>query len=420
MITAGGKARALLSQAFSLLLLLSTGSSSVAFAQPTLNDLWAGRAHFEQVSEIKFGEDKPGVPSETATWYAVKDGRWFAFSRVIVIPPPPACPSEHRRVVVRESLDKGRTWSPPVLAVEPGMSTKGDGCAVLDGSSYYDRDTRAWHLVAQCLDRAEVGGWGLCHYTRRSSTPMGRFVPDPANPVVRGGQLWREICREAKSCPPGVIDEGTPDIVGKRDGVFTVTIHGYEPKSGRGYRGVIATPDFHSWRIAGADLPQGPTLSRLDCKSWFPGCIGFGEASSLVSQGRIYTLVETMDRGLACQQDQQWYFALLRSRTLSWPTSGRGDWEFSPGTPLLKRSWPDPRTPCALAYAHFLRDANALYLTYEDWEAHYGRIHRRLLKLVKGGGPVVQIPKEARGGPSDIRIAHVISSKGRKQVRVKG
>ena len=383
--------RTLLFRALCLLLLVSIGPSPTAVAEPTLNDLWLGRAHFEQIGEIRFGEDKPGVPSETATWYAVREGHWFAFSRVIVNPPPPACPSEHREIVVRESADKGRTWSPAVTAVQPGTSSKGDGCAVLDGSSYYDRASHTWHLLAQCLDRAEVGGWGLCHYTRRSPAPTGRFVADPLNPVVRGGQLWRNICREAKACPPGVIDEGTPDIVGKQDGVFTITMHGYEPRSGRGFRGVVATPDFHSWRTRGPGLPDDATLGPMDCKYWFPGCVGFGEASSIVSQGRIYTLIETMDRGLTCQRDQQWYFVLLRSRGLSWPSSGDGAWQFSPGNPLLKRRWPDARTPCALAYAHFVRDGRSIYLTYEDWEPNYGRLHRRLLKLVPGGGPLVQI-----------------------------
>jgi hypothetical protein len=383
-------AHAPLRQWLYFLLLCLISPSPVASARPTLDDIWSGGAHFEQIGEIRFGENKPGVPSETATWYAVKNGRWFAFSRVVVKAAPAGCPGEHRRIVVRESLDKGLTWSPAVTAIEPGISRAGDGCAVLDGSSYYDQKLHIWHLLAQCLDSGEAGGWGMCHYTRRSNTPMGAFTADHSNPVIRGGAVWGKICGPGKACPLGVIDEGTPDIVGKQDGVFIITMHGYEPKSGRGYRGVIATSDFHTWRTKGVGLPDNATLSQVDCRSWFPHCIGFGEASSLISRGRLYILIETMDRGLACQRDQQWYFVLMRSKGPSWPRSGQGGWELSPATPLLQRKWPDAGTPCALAYAHFIRDGNSIYLTYEDWEANYGWLHRRLLKLVPGGGPPVQ------------------------------
>ncbi len=42
-------------------------------------------------------------------------------------------------------------------------------------------------------------------------------VPNAANPVVKGGQLWSQICSgKNKHCSPNdTVDEGTPDIVMK-------------------------------------------------------------------------------------------------------------------------------------------------------------------------------------------------------------
>jgi hypothetical protein len=295
------------------------------------------------------------------------------------------------RVVVRESLDKGKSWSSPVVAVEPRRGSRGDACAVLDGSTYFDAAVHVWHLLAQCLDLNDQGGWALCHYTRRSDSPLGLFVADSANPVVRGGELWSRICGPAKSCPVGVIDEGTPDIVTKRNAMFLVTLHGFDQRSGKGYRTAVATPDFRTWATAGDMLPNDATLSQRDCASWFPSCVGFGEGSSLISDGHIYTIAETMDKSLLCQNDQQWVFVLMRSKTLAWPRSGEGAWDEFRQRPLIRRSWPDAHTACAVAYARWIADGSDIYLTYEDWEPNHARLHRRLFLLVQGSGQPLRV-----------------------------
>jgi hypothetical protein len=295
-------------------------------------------------------------------------------------------------VLVRESRDKGRTWSNPVTAASPGAGAAGDGCAILDGSTFYDRSSGIWHLLAQCLDRNEQGGWSLCHYSRRAATPLGPFVADRANPVVRGGQLWTSICAGArKSCPSGIVDEGTPDIVEKRDGQFIVTLHGYDGKTGKGYRAAAATPDFRKWSVTGDGLPGDAILTAAECSGWLVGCVGFGQATAIRSRGRIYIVAEAMDRSLLCQQDQRWTFALLRSKQSAWPRSGLGGWETFRVTPLLRPSNPDPKTPCQVAYARWLIDGSDTYLIYEDFEPKHLRLHRRLLKLVEGDGPPLRL-----------------------------
>ena len=371
--------------------LLCLSACAPASAKPTLDDLWRGKAHLEQVGELSFGQDVRGRASETASWFVARHGVWFAFSRANAARPASLCKNDHMQVVVRESRDKGRSWSSPVVAASPGISREGDGCAILDGSSFYDQASGTWHLLAQCLDVQNRGGWSLCHYSRRSQSPLGAFAPDPANPVVRGGQLWSRLCGPGRACPAGIVDEGTPDIVAKRPDGFLVTIHGYHPASRAGFRAVIATPDFRRWTTSGGSLPGTAILSARDCAGWLPGCVGFGQASTVFANGRIYLVAESMDRGLGCVKNQRWVFAIMRSRTGAWPRSN-GGWDRLPDKALIHRKWPDANTSCALSYARWLVDGSDVYLIYEDWEPNHARLHRRLLKLVPGGGRTLKIP----------------------------
>lgn len=377
---------AVLKSLIQLLVPLCLGVTT-ACAQPTLDDLWEGRARFEQVGELNYGAlHADGVPKAAAGWYTASVGRWYAFSRSVVVDRSAHCPLDHTEVIVSESRDKGRTWSTPVVAASPGASAAGDGCAILDGSTFYEQSSGIWHLLAQCLDRDQRGGWSLCHYTRRAESPLGRFVADPTNPVVRSGQLWHSICAGArKSCPLSVVDEGTPDIVENHNGLFIVTLHGFDGKNG--YRTVVATPDFRTWSVAGEGLPNDAILTAAECSAWLAGCVGFGQATAVRSGNHIYMVAEAMDRSLLCQEDQTWTFALLRSKKRAWPRSGQKEWELFRPEPLLRPSNPDPKTRCQVAYARWLVNGADTYLIYEDWEPKHKRLHRRLLKLVAGAGP---------------------------------
>lgn len=76
----------------------------------------------------------------------------------------------------------------------------------------------------------------MCHYYLPGASPLSPlgFIPDPRNPVVRGGQLFSQICAgSGKHCTVGTVDEGTPDIVVKRDGFYYVTFHGYDYQTAR-------------------------------------------------------------------------------------------------------------------------------------------------------------------------------------------
>jgi hypothetical protein len=372
------------------LFLAGLGTTS-ACAQPTLDDLWQGKAHFRQVGELNYGGlHADGVPKASAGWYAVADGRWYAFSRTVIPRREARCASDHTQVVVSESRDQGRSWSAPVVAAAPASSRAGDGCAILDGSTFYDRSDGTWHMLAQCLDYNARGGWSLCHYSRRAASPVGRFSPNPANPVVRGGRLWSRICAgSGKRCHARVRDEGTPDIVEKVNGQFLVTLHGFDGRNG--YRTVVSTPDFRTWSTSDGPLPGDAILSSADCAAWLPGCVGFGQGEAVRSGRHIYMIAEAMNRSLMCQANQNWTFALLRSREGSWPRSGRGGWETFRNTPLLRPARPDPRIACQISYARWLVDGADIYLVYEEWAPGRRRLHRRLLKLVSGPGPAVSL-----------------------------
>jgi hypothetical protein len=71
-----------------------------------------------------------------------------------------------------------------------------------------------WHYLAQVLQAGAAGAWQLSRFSLHSPSPFGSWVPNPANPVVHGGQLFNQICSGAgKHCEVGMVDEGTPEIV---------------------------------------------------------------------------------------------------------------------------------------------------------------------------------------------------------------
>lgn len=368
--------------AVAMVLILHTDPAIASAKVARLADLWEGRAHFRQVGTIDWS-DAPGQHSEIGTWYTVRGRLWYAFSRAYLNVGNPACTGDYTRVVVRKSGDHGTTWSSPVTVADPGVSAKGDGCAILDGSSIYDARAQTWHMLAQCMALWNAGGWSLCHYTRTGASPMGRFVPDPANPVVRGGGLWSRICSGAgKECPPTTYDEGTPDIVEKRQGEFWVTFHGAGPGAKTAFRGVAASRDFVNWRTSGRGLPDDAVFGAKDCDAWLAACIGTGAVDSVIERPYIYMIGEIMNKSLACQTDQTWHFELYRSRYGSWKKSQSGAFEKLAGPPLLKPGFPDAATPCPVNYARFVRDASGIYLIYEDWGPGRAFLKRRLMKLV--------------------------------------
>lgn len=170
------------------------------------------------------------------------------------------------KIVVRASLDRGATWGAPVDVAVPDLVRV---CCYVDGGPFFDADTGTWHYIMQSLAVNGTGGWSLSYASRADASPLGPWTLSPANPVVRGGQLFAGLCgRAGQHCGRGTVDEGTPQIVTKRarDGAFIVTFHGYDYGANRAVRGAAATRDFVHWQTgAAAGLADDVIFSSADC-----------------------------------------------------------------------------------------------------------------------------------------------------------
>lgn len=360
-----------------LLLILMIPVGSAAWSASTANDavdrslarLWGEQAKFEPNLQLRIATNGPVIQAadhppygdgmDMGTEIVPVSGVWYMFNREFHYEPhPPQCQYGHARVVVRKSLDRGRSWSLEAVVASPDLA-RGE-CIVADGSAFWDRETATWHYLAQALTVGRV--WNMNHYTRHSADPVGPFAADSDNPAVRGGQLWRQICGLGKMCPAGTHDEGTPDIVEKRNGYFVVSFHGAFGHPSIGFRGVAKTRDFHNWVVDAPDLPGGPIWSRRDCQTWAvawnsTGCIGGGAATTMVTPLYVYMLIESADISLGCTTGQHWEFGLVRAPHFV----KSGNWQQFPTNPFLV----DTRASgCSLQYAQLFNDGPDVYLSY--------------------------------------------------------
>ena len=293
------------------------------------------------------------------------NGKWYLFSREYSYAPnPPQCASDFSRIVVRGSADHGKSWSPEVVIAEPNLA-RGE-CALADGHAYWDADTGTWHYLVQMLK--SDGAWNIDHFSLQSANPMASFVADLANPVVKGGALWSAICGQGKSCPSGTIDEGTPEISRKTNGLYYVTFHGVNIGAGSpqvitGYRGIATTPDFHTWTTSGNGLPNDAIWSSRDCQGWniswsaTTGCVGGGDASTLITSQHTYMLIESSDISVGCVAGQNWAIGLVRAPTVA----ASGQWEQLPSNPLMSAT---NGAPCGVQYPSLFTDSGQVYASY--------------------------------------------------------
>ena len=344
-------------------------------APPSLDDLWAGTAHFSPVASFDVGS--PGFEDvDAGTRVVVVNGTWFLFGRADA-PATPACPSGMISINVRASADKGRSWGPPSpLAAPDGVGM----CIFADGSAFFDAPAGTWHYLAQSLPAGAAARWALSHFSLVGASPLGAWTPDPRNPVVTGGQLFDQICAGAgKHCELGMVDEGTPEIVEKVGGDFIVTFHGYDYGRKRSARGVARTPDFATWAVtggAGAPLPGDVIFSAADCATWSVpwaapgGCIGSGEASVLraAPSGFLYEVIEVADKELGCETgwDSQWWpLGLVRSA--GWAPSTQ--WEQMRETPFVGGpAGGEPHVGCSIQY-------NSLHVDDDDGTTFFAFWH---------------------------------------------
>ena len=330
------------------------GAAAAAAAPPTLDDWWAQTANFNRVRSLQPGA--AGFASVNAgTRVVARNGTFYLFGRADNGTVVGACTQGTIAVNVRASADEGATWSAPAPLATPDLVSV---CLYADGGVAFDEAAQRWHYLVQSLAPGGKGGWTLSHFASVTADPLGAWVPNARNPVVRGGDLFNRICAGAgKHCLVGTVDEGTPDIVEKRGDEFIVTFHGYDYAARSAVRGVAATADFVTWRVDGAGLPGDAIFSAADCAgwnvSWAPGgCIGSGESSSLRGPGGdIYQVIEAADVELTCDTTpgQQWW-PLGVVRSPAWAPSP--SWQQARTSPLMV----GPHVGCSLQYNSLWRD----------------------------------------------------------------
>ena len=343
---------------------------------PGFDDLWAGAARFEPIASFPVGAAGFETVNAGTRIVAGASGHWFLFGRADSAPTP-RCPSGEISINVRASSDQGRSWGPPsALATPDAVRT----CQYADGSAYFDAGSATWHYLAQ-VNTIGVG-WELAHFYRSGVSPLGAWTPNSANPVVRSGQLFGQICAgRSKHCTVGTVDEGTPQIVEKVGSDFFVTFHGYDYGTKAAVRGVARTPNFVAWNTTGAGLPNDAIFAAADCASWnvpwaAGGCIGSGEASIQRDprSGFMYEVIEAADVGLTCDTSwggQWWPLGLVRSKT--WAPSPQ--WEQMPRalTPFVGGpAAGEPHVGCSVQYNSVHRDpaTNATFLAFWDVAFH--------------------------------------------------
>jgi hypothetical protein len=363
-------------------------------------------AHLELISTSSFDTaGKPGtafanVGEDFVVDPAIPGKLWVFYREMDFKVQPKFCDGilAPFRIVARSTTDEGRTWSDEFVIAEPSSSPD-DGftnCALVDGAAFFDRDTATWHYLSQCIGTARK--WGMCEYSLRGhqDPTAGTWTANAHNPVVKGGQLFSEICSgPGKHCSPKTVDEGTPDIVEKRNGQFFVTFHGYDYGAKKSARGVASTPDFVHWNTCSFNLPCDAIFSSTDCDPWKidwakGGCVGGGQASILKSGDYLYELIEAPDVSLACLTkagEQNWVYGWLRSPSFQSPSGSWEQWHDNPAVvPFVHRG-------CTLQYNRQWESQGSIYVAYYVLDFATGKPELQIWKLVPGdlttGLPVV-------------------------------
>lgn len=328
-------------------------------ANPTLDHLWTHEARFVPVRKLHH-KDAAGETSEHLMSVKIvpHGGKWYSLNRRTYRGNPAICGGARFDLQISESSDQGATWSVPLTV---GRANDTAFCQITDSSLFFDEQTNQMFLLSQCQE-ALSNKWDVCLYTADGLDPMNsQWTWSPHNPVIKPGDLWQRICTTSMTCPADVTEEGTPEIIAKRDGWYFITFHGF--RSPDGYRGIAKTRDFVSFVVDAPDIAQGPLFTKNDCASLIEGCIGVGHASMLFVDQIAYALVETPTQNLACAAQQRWPVLLARANVATfWSQNPR--WSFlSHDAPLLENRFRRD-LGCQIQYANLFTDGGATYLSF--------------------------------------------------------
>jgi len=296
----------------------------------TLNNFWNGEAEWKFRNALTLGNTGWSYGYMDGNHIEVVDGVWYMFSRKVLwgVKPSYCNINENLTIEVRKSTDQGFTWSQPVNLLENTPGTAWE-CIATDGDVYFDRETNTWHLLFQCVSRQSV--WNGCYVKRQNYDPMGPFTQSTVNPVITPGSLFSKICdTPADDCTKlsedswlgKIYDEGTFAFVNQKiNGFYYVSFHGYDGV--KGYRGLGKTKDFVNWIVGDSlkGVPNDAIFDKYDSdlwsENWQGGSIGSGAADIVHEDGKYYMIIEAADMNLACTENQQWDWGMLRTNSLT-------------------------------------------------------------------------------------------------------
>jgi hypothetical protein len=402
---------------------------------PGLGDFWSGRA--SPVLDRKWTSAELGATGGSGGYSGshieVVGGTWYLFTRRTT-----DVPCQGRQGVnltgteVRESADRGVTWSAPVAILIPTPGSAWS-CVASDGDAAFDERTTTWHYLFQC--RGDQPGWGGCYVSRRGASPLGPFSapqPDP-NPVIGSGALWRRICDPGDTCAhdpgqPAVVDEGTFNLFGHDGEGWLVGFHGFDGR--HAFRGVARTTTFgpDGWKVDGqagtpTDAVVGPEDAAGWRESWQGGPVGPGAGTTLEEAGWYYLLTEVPDISLACTAGQNWDVGLFRTSSVA-----DTPWEQYPaGNPVVYSSRAPEAggqaQPCNVEYPGLFRDDttgttymnygrvssdpayDALYVYRLEWNRNllrngdFWRADAEGWQALAGTSAQLSVPREPNGSP---------------------
>jgi hypothetical protein len=320
-------------------------------SKANLDFFWAKEAHFVPFRRLKF---PPEVNADhfMSSRIVARNGIWYSLTRRTYKNTRPGCWGDSMDLLLHSSRDQGATWSASVLVDRSSDKF----CMITDASLFFDVDMNKMFILTQCLT-AQTNSWDLCLYTGSGLDPMtATWTPASQNPVIRSGDLWRQICAKSGRCESDVGEEGTPEIIAKRSGWYYITFHGF--KNPKGYRGIARTRDFITYDVNGADMADGPLFTVDDCSRSVSGCVGPGHGSMTFTNEFAYTLFEVPTQNLACERGQRWPFVLARTSNF-WSKSPT--WDVFDQRPILENNMDDGQG-CQLQYANLFVDRGITYL----------------------------------------------------------
>ena len=113
-----------------------------------------------------------------------RNGTFYLFGRTDNGTAVGGCAQGTIAVNVRASTDAGASWSAPSPLATPDLASV---CQYADGGAFFDETAQRWHYIVQSLAPAGAGGWTLSHFSSATADPLGPWIANARNPVVRGG-----------------------------------------------------------------------------------------------------------------------------------------------------------------------------------------------------------------------------------------